>query len=125
MGLAMSIWKEGLIEEMGNLVYRLKTLGMQFVTIQLTPTVDVAMWTELENQNDPFTPVFTIKFLRCDPNIQLLPGVGVSAEQLYIGIQLVGELRPSQDGKGVRGNIVFVVSGVLAPPMRLLSDAML
>lgn len=57
-----------------------------------------------------------------DPNIQILPGVGVSADSLGILIDVVGELYPSKDGKGVDGKIGFVTSGELPPPMRILPE---
>ena len=43
-------------------------------------------------------------------------------DQLGIVIDVVGELYPSKDGKGVDGKIGFVTKGELPPPMRLLPE---
>lgn len=69
--------------------------------------------------NDDAMKLESVSF---DPNIQILPGVGVSADSLGILIDVVGELYPSADGKGVDGKIGFVSSGELPPPMRLLPE---
>ncbi|KAL7472319.1 hypothetical protein ACHAXS_012647 [Conticribra weissflogii] len=117
--IAMSIWDEKLIREVEPEVYRLKLMTLMFVTIQLAPHVDVRMWTE---GKDGDNVVFKLESVAFDPNIQILPGVGLSAESLGILIDVVGELYPSADGKGVDGKIGFVSSGELPPPMRLLPE---
>jgi len=117
--IAMSIWDEKLIREVEPEVYRLKLMTLMFVTIQLAPHVDVRMWTE---GKDGDNVVFKLESVAFDPNIQILPGVGVSADSLGILIDVVGELYPSADGKGVDGKIGFVSSGELPPPMRLLPE---
>lgn len=122
-GLALSIWDENLIEDLGNSQYRLQTMDLQFVTIKLSPSVDVKMWTEPDPQNAENMPVFSLQSVGFDPNIQLLPGVGVSSSSLGIQIEVVGELRPTADGKGVTGTISFSTKGNLPPPLRLLPDA--
>jgi hypothetical protein len=118
-GLAMSIWDEKLMTPLGNSVFRLQTMKLQFITIQLAPSVDVKMWTQLENGN-PNTPIFSLQSVGFDPNIQILPGVGISASSLGIEIEVAGELRPTKDGRGVTGIISFQTSGSLPPPMRIL-----
>ena len=114
--IAMSIWDEKLITKLEPKVYRLKLMTLMFVTIQLAPHVDVNMYTDDEKGS------FNIESVAFDPNIQILPGVGVSADSLGILIDVVGELYPSKDGKGVDGKIGFVTSGNLPPPMRLLPE---
>lgn len=118
--VALSIWDEKLIEDRGNNVYRLQLMTLQFVTIQLSPRVDNRMWTEIDQSNG--VPVFKLQSIDFDPNIQLLPGMNIPASALGIDIEVVGELRPSRDGKGVEGKIGFVTSGNLTPPMRLLPE---
>jgi hypothetical protein len=119
-GLALSIWDEKMMKDLGNSLYRLQTMKLQFVTIQLSPSVDVQMWTS----PDPTTgePVFSLQSVDFDPNIQLFPGVGLSASTLGIHIDVVGELRSSPDGKGVTGSISFATTGNLPPPMRVLPE---
>lgn len=119
--VAMSIWDEKLIEKMSEEnVYRLKLMKMQFVTIQLAPTVDNLMWTETDS--DTGVPVFKLQSINFDPNVQFLPGLNVPASALGIEIEVVGELRPSQNGKGLEGKIGFMTKGNLTPPMRLLPE---
>ena len=67
-------------------------------------------------------PVFSLQSVNFDPNIQVLPGLRISADSLGIIIEVVGELRPTKDGKGVVGDIAFQTSGELPPPMRLLPE---
>ena len=114
--IAMSIWDPKLIKEVEPKVYRLKLMTLMFVTIQLSPHVDVRMFEEGQGS------LFKLESVAFDPNIQILPGVGVSADQLGIIIDVVGELYPSRDGKGVDGKIGFVTKGELPPPMRLLPE---
>ncbi|KAL9183666.1 hypothetical protein ACHAXT_004522 [Thalassiosira profunda] len=116
--IAMSIWDPKLITEVEPKVYRLKLMTLMFVTIQLAPHVDVKMWTDEKGS-------FNLESVAFDPNIQILPGVGVSSDQLGILIDVVGELYPAKDGKGVDGKIGFVTSGELPPPMRLLPEPVL
>lgn len=120
-GLALSIWDEKLMKDLGNGVYRLQTMKLQFVTIQLSPTVDMKMSTVAEPANKNL-PLFSLQSVSFDPNIQILPGVGVSASSLGIEIDVDGELRPTADGKGVEGKISFATKGNLPPPMRLLPE---
>lgn len=130
--VALSIWDEKLLTDLGDSVYRLQLMTLQFVTIQLAPSVDTRMWIDMENSNNnnnsdttASTPVFQLQSIDFDPNIQLLPGINVPAESLGIQIEVVGELRPSKDGKGVEGRIGFVSGGDLPPPMRLLPEPVL
>lgn len=121
----MSIWDEKLIQEIEPQVYRLKLMTLMFVTIQLSPHVDVRMWTDANNSNNNTggsKVIFKLESVGFDPNIQILPGIGVSADQLGILIDVVGELYPSKDGRSVEGKIGFVTSGELPPPMRLLPE---
>mmetsp|Transcript_15534 Transcript_15534/g.18936 ORF Transcript_15534/g.18936 Transcript_15534/m.18936 type:complete len:264 (+) Transcript_15534:307-1098(+) len=118
--VALSIWDEKMIKDLGNSVYRLQIMTLQFVTIRLTPSVDTKMWIEKDGRNDE--PVFKLQSINFDPNIELMPGLNIPAESLGIQIEVVGELRPSRDGKGVEGKIGFVSGGELPGPMRLLPE---
>jgi hypothetical protein len=120
--VALSIWDENLIQDLGSSTYRLQLMTLQFVTIQLAPSVDTRMWIEKEKNN---APVFKLQSIDFDPNIQLLPGLNVPASSLGIQIEVVGELRPSANGQGVEGRIGFVSGGDLPPPMRLLPEVAL
>ena len=117
--VALSIWDEELLTDLGQSTYRLEIMTLQFVTIQLAPRVDTRMWTEMSSSN---IPVFKLQSTSFDPNIQILPGLSIPVEKLGIHIEVVGELRPSEDGNGVTGRIGFVSSGDLPPPMRLLPE---
>lgn len=116
--VALSLWDPSLLSERGNAVYQLQVMQLQFVTMTLAPTVDVKMWTD----NEENLPVFSLQSIAFDPNLQLLPGLGVKADSLGIVIEVVGDLRPTLDGKGVTGKIAFETGGELPPPMRLLPE---
>jgi Protein of unknown function (DUF1997) len=121
--LALSIWDEKLIQERGPSIYRLQTMNLQFVTIKLAPWVDMRMKTEI----DPVTrkPVFTLQSIDFEPNVQIGPGMKISAESLGIVIEVVGELRPSADGRGVTGVISFQTTGKLPAPLRIVPKKVL
>lgn len=121
--VALSIWQEDLLKDLGSNLYQLELMTLQFVTIQLAPRVEARMWTQL-NPTDQ-TPIFRLQSEGFDPNIQLLPGMNIPASALGIEIEVVGELRPSIDGKGVTGRIGFVSGGDLPPPMRMLPEGIL
>ena len=131
--LALSIWDPYLITDLGNSVYRLQTMDLQFVTIKLAPSADVQMWTTIEEAQHPSSsssssstaPAFSLQSIDYNPNIQLLPGLGVPAEALGITIEVVWDLRSSRDGTGVTGTISFQTSGTLPVPMRLLPEELL
>ena len=118
--VASGIWDKNLMKNLGNNMYRLELVTLQFLTIQLAPSIDVLMWTE----NDPVDgdPVFKLESVSYDPNVQVLPGVGLDAKKLDIHIDVVGELRIDSKGTGLSGEIGFVSSGSLLPPMRLLPE---
>jgi hypothetical protein len=116
--LAMSIWDP--IENLGDNVYRLQVMSLQFATLQLAPYVDVEMKTFYSTSAKQ--PIFTLQSVGFDPNIQVLPGFKVSAESLKILIEVSGQLRPSKDGKGVTGAIAFQTRGELPPLFRLLPE---
>jgi Protein of unknown function (DUF1997) len=120
--VALSIWDEKLIQELGQNVFKLKVMKLQFVTIQLQPSVDVKMWTEVSSDGNP---TFRLQSVAFEPNLQVLPGINLSASSLGIKIEVVGELQPTPDGKGVTGKITFTTSGILPPPMRLLPEPVL
>lgn len=124
--VASSIWSKDLMRDMGDSVYQLELMTLQFVTIQLAPRVDVKMWVSYERRTTPSgkpidIPLFQLQSTSFDPNLQIL-GNGISAESLRLKIEVVGCLRPTPDGKGVTGGIGFVSSGDLTPPMRLLPE---
>ena len=126
-GLALSIWDEELLTDIGNNVYRLQTMKLQFVTIQLSPSVDMKMWTKIvrKRSDNSTLPLFSLQSVGFDPNIELFPGMGVPADSLGIEIEVVGELRPMSNGLGVEGIISFQTTGILPPPMRILPDSAL
>jgi hypothetical protein len=107
---------------MGNSVYELKLMKLQFVTILLQPTVETRMWVR-ENNNG--MPMFFLQSVGFDPNLQVLPGVGLDAKSLGIVIEVVGQLAPTADGKGVEGKIAYQTSGKLPPALRVLPESAL
>ena len=119
--VATSIWDENLLEEKGNSVYELKVMKLQFVTLQLQPSVDVKMWTRPRPDG---VPVFYLQSVGFEPNVQILPGVAIDAKTLGIVIEVVGQLAP--DGKGgVTGKITFQTSGNLPLALRILPESIL
>ena len=120
--LALSIWDEDLIEDKGNNVYRLQIMALQFVTIKLRPWVDTRMKTV---KNSKGNPVFTLQSQGFDPNIEVLPGMQISADSLGIVIEVAGQLQATKDGKGVTGKIAFQTSGKLPGPLMLLPESAL
>jgi len=123
--VALSIWEKSMISELKSSPdsYRLELMTLQFVTIQLAPTVDTRMWTEMSSSDQ--SPLFKLQSFQFDPNIQIFPGVGIPSKDLGIEITVVGELRPNIDQSGVIGKIGFVSGGILPPPLRLLPDFVL
>eukprot|EP00536_Pseudo-nitzschia_multiseries_P007985 jgi/Psemu1/305373/fgenesh1_kg.194_\ len=128
-GLALSIWDESLMEVLPNSVYRLQTMPLKFVTLELQPSVDLQMWTQPSGKNRAgrlLPPIFKLNSVGFETNLRLLPGMGVvSSESLGIFIEVAGDLRPSEDGKGVTGTISFQTKGVLPGPLRLLPQSAL
>jgi hypothetical protein len=119
-GLALSIWDKKLIKELGDSVYRLQVMKLRFVTMVIQPSVDVRMKTTI----DPVTqqPIFTVQSVNFEPNIEVMPGMRISAASLGVLIEVAGELRPSANGKGVTGCVAFQTQGKLPAPMRLLPE---
>jgi hypothetical protein len=127
-GLALSIWDEELLKEQGPNVFRLQTMPLQFVTLQLQPAVDVQMWTQPSGKNKAgrlLPPIFKMQSLGFEPNLQILPGMSVTAESLGLTLEVVGDLRPTVDGKGVTGKICFQSRGELPPPLRVIPESAL
>jgi len=128
-GLALSIWDESLMEVLPNSVYRLQTMPLRFVTLELQPSVDLQMWTQPAGKNRAgrqLPSIFKLNSVGFETNLRLLPGLGViSSESLGIFIEVAGDLRPSEDGKGVTGTISFQTKGNLPPPLRLLPQSAL
>jgi len=128
-GLALSIWDENLMTALPNSVYRLQTMPLKFVTLELQPSVDLQMWTQPAGKNRAgrqLPPIFKLNSVAFETNLRLLPGLGIiSSEALGIFIEVAGDLRPSEDGKGVTGTISFQTKGVLPPPLRILPQTAL
>lgn len=128
-GLALSIWDENLMTVLPNSVYRLQVMPIQFVTLELQPSVDLQMWTQPAGKNRAgreLPPIFKLNSVAFETNLRLLPGLGIiSSEALGIFIEVAGDLRPSEDGKGVTGTISFQTKGFLPPPLRLLPQSAL
>lgn len=120
--LALSIWDEELIQEKGDNVYRLQIMTLQFVTMKLRPWVDTRMKTV---KNSKGNPVFTLQSQDFDPNIEVLPGMQISADSLGIVIEVAGQLQAKSDGKGVTGKIAFQTSGKLPGPLLVLPESAL
>jgi Protein of unknown function (DUF1997) len=115
--VALSIWDERLMEELRPSIYRLRVMPLQFVTIQLAPSVDMKMQTRYaENSHQP---VFLLQSVGFDPHVQWLSG---NTAELGIVIEVSGELRASPDGTGVAGRIAFETRGILPAPMRILPE---
>ena len=132
--LALSIWDPKLTKELGNNVYRLQVMSLQFVTLQLAPWVDLQMKTVLSKRNrtdntgnpqneQDHHPVFTLQSVAFDPNVQVLPGLRINADALGIVIEVAGQMRRS--GSGVTGTIAFQTTGKLPAPLRVLPESAL
>ena len=130
--VASSIWREDLttdLDEDGT--YRLSLMSLNFSFLELKPTVDIKMWTDVESRTRPSgsvvnIPVFRLHSVGFDPNVSLPPGLGtVSADSLGIDIEVAGELRPAPNGRGLKGRIGFVTRGNLTPPMKILPEGVL
>jgi hypothetical protein len=128
-GLALSIWDEELMTVLPNSVYKMQTMPLKFVTLELQPSVDLQMWTQPAGKNRAgrqLPPIFKLNSVAFETNLRLLPGLGIiSSEALGIFIEVAGDLRPSADGKGVTGTISFQTKGMLPPPLRLLPQSAL
>ena len=128
-GLALSIWDEKLMTVLPNSVYRLQTMPLKFVTLELQPSVDLQMWTQPTGKNRAgrqLPPIFKLNSVAFETNLRLLPGLGIiSSEALGIFIEVAGDLRPSEDGKGVTGTISFQTKGFLPGPLRILPTSAL
>jgi hypothetical protein len=127
VGLAQSIWDPDLISQIDTerSIFRLQIMTLQFVTIQLTPTVDVQMKTLTSKSSGD--PIFSLQSINYDPNIQVfgMPGLSITAESLGITIEVSGQMKPSKDDKGVVGAIAFQTTGELPLPMRILPEVAL
>jgi hypothetical protein len=97
-------------------------MSLQFVTIKLRPWVDTRMKTV---KNSKGNPVFTLQSEEFDPNVEILPGMSLSAAALGIVIEVAGQLQASKDGSGVTGKIAFQTSGKLPGPLRLVPESAL
>ena len=53
----MGIWDPDLIKEIEPNIYRLSLMTLMFVTIQLSPNVDLRMWTDEKVRPRPSLPV--------------------------------------------------------------------
>jgi len=125
--VAGGLWDEDLLADLGQCTYRLGLMPLKFVTIELAPTVDVKMWSDgtLGGAGADTMPTFRLHSIGFEPNVTLLPGVGIDAKSLGIEIEVCGELRPTADGMGCEGKIGFVSKGELPPPMRVLPDSVI
>jgi hypothetical protein len=137
--VATSLWDPAMMQNLGNNLYTLELMAVQFVTITLAPKVVVSMWTEAtspsaeavanEENAEEVQYIFKIESVSFDPNIKILslPGMPaeVSAQDLGIHIGVVGELGVSEEGTGLFGAIGFKTKGTLPPLMRLLPKSVL
>lgn len=118
--VASGIWDKSKMKKLESNKYRLELMTIQFLTIQLAPSVDVLMWIE----KDPVRgdPIFKLESIGYNPNIKIMPGINADSKALGIEIDVVGELRLDSKGTGLSGEIGFVSSGNLLPPMRLFPE---
>ena len=130
--VAASIWDPNLIQSHGDKRYTLEVQSVKFVTISLAPKVTVSMWTERRNSHEEDDILFRIESISFDPNIQLLllPGMPststtITAQDLGIHIEVVGELGVSKEGTGLSGTIGFKTQGTLPKLMRVLPESIL
>jgi hypothetical protein len=152
-GLAKSIWDEKLLTELSSsssssssltddeknnnndnkkngapVLYRMQVMPLQFVTLRLSPSVDILMWTQPPGKNragNMLPPIFKIQSTAFEPNIQLMPGMPITAESLGISIEVVGDLRPTIDGMGVQGKISFTTKGILPGPLKIVPEGVI
>ena len=124
--VAKAIWEESLLFSKGNSVYELQLMTLQFVTLQLQPSVTIKMWSSVRPTDG--SPVFYLQSVGFEPNLSLLGGgLGkVDAKTLGLEIDVVGQLAPSSsDLGGVKGKITFSTRGVLPIPLRILPEGIL
>jgi len=130
--VASMLWDPKLMKKIDKQTYRLQLKPLSFLTLSLSPSVDVIMWVEdkmlhVSSSNETLsesdkTPVFYLESIGFDPNIKILPGVGITPRSLNINIETVGSLQVTQDGEGLQGKIGFVTTGKLPGPFLLLPD---
>lgn len=124
--VAKAIWDESLLLAKGNSVYQLQLMTLQFVTLQLQPSVTIKMWSSVRPKDG--SPVFYLQSVGFEPNLSLLGGgLGkVDAKTLGLEIDVVGQLAPSSSEQGgIKGKITFSTRGVLPPPLRILPEGIL
>jgi len=123
-----AIWDPSLMKDIGDNIYQLSLMQLQFVTIQFAPIVKIRIWTsrmKSPNGKDPYV-LFQIQSIECDPNIQLLPNLKINAESLGIQVDVVGEMKAAPDGSGALvGRIGFQTSGKLTPALMLIPEPIL
>lgn len=119
---ATSIWRKDLMQDLGNNVYRLQVLELNFVSLQLAPWVDLRMKTVSDKNGNP---VFTLQSVGFEPNVKLGKNMQISAQQLGIVIEVAGQLRRGKEGASVSGSIAFQTTGNLPPPLRILPNGVL
>jgi len=90
--LSQSIWDPERTTALSQKnVYRLETMDLQFVTLKLSPWVDMEMKTIAQSATG--APVFVLQSVNFEPNIQVLPGMRINAADLGIVIETVGYLK--------------------------------
>ncbi|GMI48006.1 hypothetical protein TrCOL_g5697 [Triparma columacea] len=101
--------------------YDLKVFALDFAGLRLAPTVSVEM---VSGPNKVGEIVFNLSSLGYDPGIRSVFG-GVDSEMFGIVIDVVGQLKVSPGGEGVKGKVGFRTSGKLQGPLLLVPDDVL
>lgn len=122
--LALSLWDEKLMTDLGNGVYRLQLLTLNFLSFRLAPSVDALMYTDIPGEKSSSSPVFKLRSVAFDPNISL-GGREFKSSRLGIEIAVIGELRISKDENGLVGRFGFQTNGKVPAPVRLVPDGAL
>jgi hypothetical protein len=130
-GIALSIWDADLITELSPTEYRLETMPLRFVTLDVRPTVHMDMWTQPPGPNKAgrlLPPIFKLQSRSVDVTVRSTGGpadVLLSVDDLGLDVEVVGDLRPTPDGRGVQGKICFQTTGVLPLPLRVVPEPVL
>jgi Protein of unknown function (DUF1997) len=121
--VARSIWDESLTTDLGDSVYRLQVMKLQFVTLELQPRVDIQIFATTRPSDG--IPVIYLQSVNFDPQLSILPGMGsIDISSLNIVIDVAGQMAP--DGKGgVAGRITFATLGQLPRLLRLVPQGIL
>jgi len=117
-----SLWDPKLKTELSPTSFTLKLLSIDFISFSLAPSVTVAVSTSTTSSG---ATIFRMHSTSFEPNISLLPNLKITADQLNLAIDLVGQLRVARDGKSIVGGMGYVVSGTLIGPTKFIPKTLL